>query len=154
MNRGMLLAALLCAGCAGQGAGPPDYFSRQDEFAADRARETLSLHATSYDDTYRRVAEVLMDLDCTLRASDRTLGVISASGMTRVLPPEGFMAAPTWWRSCAGHRVTVTLRDTGAGSVVVRAAFEPPSEDADRTFRTLLERSSSLDTGMEVRHAH
>jgi len=48
----------------------------------------------------------------------------------------------------------VTFRDAGSNGVVVRASFDPPSEEADQTFRTLLRRALSLDNEMEVRHAN
>lgn len=154
MRHGILLGALLCVGCAVQGPAPIDYFARQSEFAADRQRETMMLPSASYAEAYIQVAQVLMDLDCTLQASNQVLGVISATGTVRLLPADNFLATPSWWQSCAGHRVTVILRDAGSNGVIVRAAFEPPSEDADQAFRTLLRKSSSLVGAMEVQHAN
>jgi hypothetical protein len=150
----ILLAALFCVGCAGRGPAPIDYFDGQSEFAAERQRETMTLPSVRYADAYVHTVEVLMDLDCTLQASNRALGVISATGMIRVLPADNLLAVPSRWRSCGGHRVTVTLRDAGSNGVLVRASFDPPSQDADQAFRTLLRRSLSLDTEREVQHAN
>ena len=153
MKAWTLLTLLLCAGCAAQRPSEHDFFARQSEFAAARAQEAVTLPATSYEAAYVHVVEVLMDLDCTLKASNRQLGVISATGAARLLPPESFVQAPQLWHGCAGHRVTVTVREVRPNVVLVRAAFAPPTETAKETFRTLLRRSLPLDATQAVQRA-
>lgn len=149
----LLLPLTLLIGCAGLPQSDKDFFARQSDFAADRQRESIRIDSANPEITTRHVIEALMDLDCALQESSQTLGLISATSTYRFILPETFIDTPSVWRGCAGHRVTVTVNADGQDRSVVRASFDPPSEAADRAFRTLLRNSLTFEHDAEKQHA-
>jgi hypothetical protein len=131
----------LFVGCATQ-PGTVSPFDAQDEFAAQRERETTVLPvAMDRQTACAHVTEVLMDLDCVLTEVNSELGVIAARPEMRMLPSESMFGSPKRWRACAGKQVTVTVSDQGPDRLRVRATFAPPSPESDQAFETLLRRS-------------
>jgi hypothetical protein len=139
-----LLGLLLSlGGCASQGELAPDFFAGQAGFSAARERERYTFSAIDYDSLFAHVIGVLLDLDCTLQASDMEHGVISARGSFRNYR-DGLNRAPYVWTGCAGHSVTVVLSERSNGEIEVRASFFPPDPRADQTFAQLLNNSVAL----------
>lgn len=140
-----LLAGLaLLSGCSST-VLVHDPFQDEAAVAARREAETTVLAHVDRERACVHVTEVLMDLECDVVAVDAALGVVSARGGVRAVPPRNFLAAPGRRQYCGNARVTVSVNEIRTGTRV-RATFDPPSEHADRAFRRLLQRSVTLET--------
>lgn len=141
---------LLLTGCVGYQTPQADFFARQAEFAADRERETVIIEQLDYEEACAHVTGVLMDMDCQLLEINSELGVISAT------PNYPWLSSPTAiyhhvpYRSCSGHRVTVSVLQRPDGAIAVRSSFNPQVPAANETFRTLLRKSISLQITKEA----
>lgn len=144
MKTALALVLLALTGCAGQPNIAPEYFSRQEQFAADRVRETTTIDSISYEEAFSHVTAVLMDLDCQPRETNLQLGLISGSASSQRAAPPGTITRGNFYRSCAGRAVTVSVVERPSGDIVIRASFYPPDAAADQSFETLLRKSISL----------
>lgn len=147
-----LLAILLLSivGCSSQ---PPvhDFFAEQDQFAANRVLQSASFEDLDYDALLEHVVDSLLDLDCTLQETSKQLGLISAKGDRRFyqgtltkIPRfwQGtLMKTPQFWAGGARRYVTVTVTESTAGQLDVRATFLPSDPRANKAFQLLLEQS-------------
>ena len=148
----LLIPGLLClAACASHPAGPPDFFARQADFAADRSRQTTVVESGSSEEACAQVVAVLMDLDCSLVEVDHRLGLVSARSNAHILPPVTHAAPGPNRRSCLGREVTVSVLPKNRKQFAVRAAFSLADSRADETFRTLLRKSLALSVQQEGR---
>lgn len=134
-------ACLLLGGCVGTPDTPMNFFENAEQAAAARERETTLLEGVSREEACAHVTEVLMDLDCTMQEIDSRAGVFSGASSYRYVPPDWFELMGQRWSTCAGHRVSVSVREQPPGSIAVRATFDPPKPEADAGFRSLLRRS-------------
>ena len=139
-------ALLLLAGCAGAPPGPPDFFAWQDQFAADRARQTTLVDLQDTGEACAQVVAVLLDLDCSLLEVDHRLGLVSARSNPHTIPPVSAAAPALNRHSCAGHSVTVSVVPSGRDQLAVRAAFTHGDPRANETFGRLLRKSLTLST--------
>jgi hypothetical protein len=136
----LLIPLALLTACAGQ----PEHFNpfnEREDFAAQRELETIDIDHMDRESACAHVAEVLMDLDCALGDVNSELGLLTGQSKSRWINGEGMFAVRRYWRACGGSNVTVSVDEGDHGNVRIRAAFEPPSPEADRAFRTLLRRS-------------
>jgi len=137
---------LLLTGCASYQPPKTDFFARQAEFAADRERETVIIRDLDQQEACAHVVQVLMDMDCKIGEVNSELGLLTA------LPPHPVSSQtiklPRFYNNLAtcGHQVTVSVSGRGDGDVAVRSSFNPPADQADEAFRTLLRKSVSLQT--------
>jgi hypothetical protein len=142
---------LFLAGCAGAPPGPPDFFARQDQFAADRARQTTRVDLEDTAEACAQVVAVLLDLHCSLVEVDHRLGLVSARSNPHTIPPVSAAPPAPNRRSCAGHSVTVSVAPSGRDQLAVRAVFKPGDPRAEETFGRLLRKSVALSTPGEGR---
>jgi hypothetical protein len=139
-----MLALALLTGCVSQ-PNTTNPFDAQADFAAQRELETIVIKDMDGETACTHVTEVLMDLECAFREIDSTLGVISATTLSRMvqLGQADFFSVPIprWWRACGGSNVTVSVKERDDGDVSIRAAFEPSKPEANQAFKTLLRQS-------------
>jgi hypothetical protein len=145
MITSILLSALVLSGCNSMSRAAPDFFAGQTAFAAAREREVIVFEQLDYDRACAHVTEVLLDLDCQLQEANADLGVFTGASQLRMINPESFIGMPSFWSSCSGHQVTVTVDKRVDGAVAIRASFAPSNAVVDQTFRTLLRNSVALD---------
>ena len=143
---------LLVVACGSQPPAQPNFFVQQDQFAADRERQTTVVDLESTEEACLQVVAVLLDLDCGLVETDHRLGLVSARSGPHLLPPAGLPDPGPNPRSCAGRQVTVSVSPQGRNQLAVRAAFKPRDTRAEETFRTLLLRSLAFSRKQEPPH--
>ena len=135
-----ITAAALLTACAAQpNANNP--FANPEDFAAQREVEAIVIEDLDRDSACVHVTEVLMDLDCDLVDINSQLGLFAGKTRFRRVQAEGFFNPATFWRGCGGSNVTVTVKEKNDTDVMIRAAFEPTSPEANQAFDTLLRRS-------------
>jgi hypothetical protein len=142
--KALLPLLVVLAGCAGNPGRPPDFFARQDQFAADRARQTTLVELKDAETACAQVVAVLLDLDCSLVEVDHRVGLVSGRSNPHLLPPVSASAPADNRRACAGRSVTVSVVPAGQDRFAVRAAFSPRDPRASETFGRLLRKSLAL----------
>ena len=141
------LGLLFLAGCSTT-QPTPDFFTARDQFAANRELETTIFEDVAYEAMLGHVLESLLDLNCMVEEASKKFGVISANGAPRFFKGS---ATSMYFTGCAGHKVTVTVFETTARQLLVRATFTPPDPRANKTFQLLLERSiAQASTGVNI----
>ncbi len=135
-----LCLLMLLTGCISPPRYQNDFFAGQDEFAATRERELLRFSGVDRVAMLAHVTDSLLDLDCSIRETNKELGIISGGGGRRLV-------SGSWGTvhsravDCAGHQVTVLVSQRSADSLEVRASFTPTDQRANEAFQLLLKNS-------------
>ncbi|MEH6548352.1 MAG: hypothetical protein V7711_19040 [Pseudomonadales bacterium] len=144
MSTRMVLLGLLL-GLVGCVAPPPpayDYFANESEFAADREIQSMRFSDVDYDAMLGHVIDVLMDLDCALQESSKSLGVVSAGrgGYQSITTP----FRTDYFSNCPLATITVVVTGLPSDELQVRASSYPVNSKTQHALKQLLDRSLEL----------